>query len=187
MKPLRDLIWIEVEKRYNDTVEINGQEIFLNPTYNPELHARQHGTVYAVSDKIKDIKIGDKVYTHHFLCNDTQRINFIKDKKIFEINKPMMYCVVRDSKVIMLSNYVFVEQVIEDEEDCKTESGIWFKSSPEDVTLHGILRHANKDLIEQGANIGDKVIFSDNSEYKMNIEGKELMRMRNEDVLAIYK
>ena len=53
MKPLRDLIWIEVEKRYNDTVEINGQEIFLNPTYNPELHARQHGTVYAVSDKIK--------------------------------------------------------------------------------------------------------------------------------------
>ena len=37
-----------------------------------------------------------------------------------------------------------------------------------------------------GANIGDRVIFSDNSEYKMEIEGEKLMRMRNEDVLAVY-
>ena len=37
MKPLRDLIWIEVEKKYNDTVEINGQEIFLKTSIRNDL------------------------------------------------------------------------------------------------------------------------------------------------------
>lgn len=86
----------------------------------------------------------------------------------------------------MLNNWVFVEQVKETEDDCKTESGIWFKPNPHEEELHGVLKHSNNELFEQGAKLGDRVIFSTNSEYVMKIEGEELMRMRNEDVLAIY-
>ena len=186
MNPISDYIWVEVEKTHEDTILLNGKELYLNPTYNPEFNARQHGVVYADSDKIKNIKVGDKIYCHHFLVTKMNRINFIEDKLIYKIQEPMVYAVVRNKKVIMLNNWVFVEQVIEDEDKCKTESGIWIKPDQEDEELHGILKYSNRELIEQGANIGDRVIFSENSEYKMEIEGEDLMRMRNEDVLAIY-
>ena len=38
-----------------------------------------------------------------------------------------------------------------------------------------------------GVKKGDEVVFSKNSEYKMDIEGKTLMRMRNQDILAKVK
>ena len=186
MNPISDYIWVEVEKTHEDTILLNGKELYLNPTYNPEFNARQHGVVYAVSDNVKNVKVGDKIYCHHFLITKTNRVNFIEDKLIYKIQEPMVYAVVRNKKVIMLNNWVFVEQVIEDEDKCKTESGIWIKPDQEDEELHGILKYSNRELIEQGANIGDRVIFSENSEYKMEIEGEDLMRMRNEDVLAIY-
>ena len=84
----------------------------------------------------------------------------------------------------MLDNWVLVEQVRESEDDCKTDSGIWFKANPDEEEFHGILRHSNQELLDQGCKIGDRVIFSENSEYEMEIEGEKLMRMRTEDVLA---
>ena len=105
---------------------------------------------------------------------------------VFQTTKPFVYAIVRDGKLKMLDNWVFVEQVLEDESKCKTDSGIWIKPDQEDEELHGILRYSNNELIEQGANINDRIIFSKDSEYVMDIEGEDLMRMRNEDVLAIY-
>ena len=186
MKPLHNYIWVEVEKTYEDSTIINGKEIYINPTYNPELNTRQHGIVYSISRNINNIKVGDKVYCHHFLITDEKRVNFIKDKLIYNIREPFVYATVRKGKLKMLNNWVFVKQTEELEENCKTESGIWIKPEPEEIELHGTLKYINKELKEQGVKINDKIIFSKDSEYKMNIEGKELMRMRNEDVLAVY-
>ena len=136
MKPLSNYIWVEVEKTHEDTILLNGKEIYLNPTYNPEFNARQHGVVYAVSDNVKNVKVGDKIYCHHFLITKTNRVNFIEDKLIYKIQEPMVYAVVRNKKIIMLNNWVFVEQVIEDEDKCKTKSGIWIKP---DLQLQSLL------------------------------------------------
>ena len=186
MQPLSNYILVEVEKTHEDTVFLNGKEIYLNPTYNPELNARQHGIVYAVSKNVKNVKVGDKIYCHHFLTTKENRFTFIEDKLIYRIQENMAYAVVRNNKIIMLNNWVFVEQVLEDESKCKTDSGIWVKPDQEDEELHGILKNSNNELIEQGAKINDRIIFSKDSEYVMDIEGEDLMRMRNEDVLAIY-
>tara|TARA_R100000458_G_C8275807_1_gene250978 strand:+ start:1535 stop:2116 length:582 start_codon:yes stop_codon:yes gene_type:complete len=191
MKPLSNYIWVEVEKSHENSTYIKGKnnekiELYLDSSYEPEFNARQYGTVYAVSDKVKGVEPGDKIYCHHFLVTEANRVKFIEDKLVYKIQEPFIYAIVRNGKLKMLNNWVFVEQVKETEEDCKTESGIFFKANPEEEELHGILRHSNDELIEQGAKIGDRIIFSTNSEYVMKIEGEELMRMRNEDVLATY-
>ena len=38
----------------------------------------------------------------------------------------------------------------------------------------------------QGVEEGDRVMWSENSEYDMDIDGVKLLRMRNFDVLAVY-
>ena len=45
----------------------------------------------------------------------------------------------------------------------------------------------NDWLKNQGVKIGDEVIFSENSEYDMKIEDNTLLRMRNQDILALVK
>jgi co-chaperonin GroES (HSP10) len=42
----------------------------------------------------------------------------------------------------------------------------------------------NDWMKDQGVVEGDEVVFSENSEYEMTIEGEKLLRMRNEDILA---
>ena len=117
MKPLHNYIWVEVEKTYEDSTIINGKEIYINPTYNPELNTRQHGIVYSISKNINNIKVGDKVYCHHFLITDENRVNFIKDKLIYNIREPFVYATVRKGKLKMLNNWVFVKQTEELEEN----------------------------------------------------------------------
>ena len=84
----------------------------------------------------------------------------------------------------MLNHWNFVEQKTESEDDIKTDSGIYFKPEAEDITLRGYVRNMNPWLKEQGIKKGDEVLFSTNSEYEMKIEGKKLLRMRNQDILA---
>ena len=196
-KPVRDLFWVEVEKEQEDTIKINDKELYLDSSYNALFHARQHGKVYQtpVNDKLNlDIKKGDIVYFHHFVTADedtaygvekgVNRVNFIKDKKIYKVHNSQIYGRTRKGKFKAVSFWNFVEQLKEDEEDIKTESGIYFKPDVEDIRLYGRLIHPSKELKHIK---GEKIIFSENSEYKMDIEGEELMRMRNQDILAVYK
>ena len=196
-KPVRDLFWVEVEKEQEDTIKINDKELYLDSSYNALFHARQHGKVYQtpVNDKLNlDIKKGDIVYFHHFVTADedtaygvekgVNRVNFIKDKKVYKVHNSQIYGRTRKGKFKAVSFWNFVEQLKEDEEDIKTESGIYFKPEVEDIRLYGRLIHPSKELKHIK---GKKIIFSENSEYKMDIEGEELMRMRNQDILAVYK
>ena len=91
---------------------------------------------------------------------------------------------VRDGKLKMTHHWNFVEQKKESENDMKTSSGIFLKSEAEDITLHGYIRYMNDWMRDQGMKEGDEVVFSEDSEYDMKIEGKKLMRMRNFDILA---
>ena len=196
-KPVRDLFWVEVEKEQEDTIKINGKELYLDSSYNALFHARQHGKVYQtpVHDKLElDIKKGDIVYFHHFVTADEEttygtekgvnRVDFIKDKKVYKVHNSQIYGRTRKGKFKAVHHWNFVEQLKEDEESIKTESGIYFKPDVEDIRLYGRLIHPSKELKHIQ---GEKIIFSENSEYKMDIEGEELMRMRNQDILAVYK
>tara|TARA_R100001594_G_scaffold127916_2_gene165958 strand:+ start:870 stop:1529 length:660 start_codon:yes stop_codon:yes gene_type:complete len=201
---------VKVEKPYEDTIEINGKEIMLNYTFDPLRHARQYGEVYQTPQWLPeglnfDVKIGDKVYFHHLITANTgnvsvdkkfsnqsgqdfvsdNKINWLEEEKLYKVHWEHMYARVRDGELKMLHHWNFVEQKTEDEESIKTKSGIFMKPEVEEITLHGHIKHMNDWMKKQGVKVDDEVIFSENSEYDMTIEGNKLLRMRNEDILAI--
>jgi co-chaperonin GroES (HSP10) len=189
MKPIRDYFFIKVEKKTEDTVIINGEEITIDTSYDPMKLARQYGVVVetpgALPDGIDlDIKEGDTVYCHHFLVEDENEVKFYKQELVYKIHWSDVYCRVRNGKLKMLYYWNLVEQKMEDENDFKTESGILLKPNMEEIELYGYIRHMNKEMKNMGVKEGDEVVFSKNSEYDMNIMGEKLMRMRNFDILA---
>ena len=210
MKIPKNYFLVQVEKPYNDTIELNGKEIMLNITFDPYKFARQYGVVYETPVWLPnglefDVKKGDKIYFHHLVTGSVgavtidkkfkressqdykseNLISWIDDKNVYKVHWNQIYARVRKGKLKMLHHWNFVEQKVESEESIKTKSGIFIKPEIEDITLHGIIRYMNNWLKEQGVNIGDEVVFSENSEYDMTIEGKKLLRMRNQDILAL--
>lgn len=202
---------VKVEKPYEDTVKVNGEEIFIDVSYEPLKFARQFGIVYETPNWLPkgldfDIKKGDKIYFHHLITanqssmtidkkfkSQHSSIDLISDNKIdwidgednlYKVHWEHIYARVRGGKLKMMHHWNFVEQKKESEEDMKTSSGIFLKSEAEDITLHGYLIYMNEWMKDQGMKKGDEIVFSEDSEYDMKIEGKKLMRMRNFDILA---
>lgn len=202
---------VKVEKPYEDTVKVNGKDIHINVSYDPLRFARQFGVVYQVPGWLPkglnfDVKRGDKIYFHHLITSNQgtltvnkqykkqhssvdlisdNKINWIEgEENLYQVHWEHIYARVRGGNLKMLHHWNFVEQKTESEDDMKTESGIFLKSEAEDITLHGYIRHMNDWMKEQGMKEGDEVVFSEDSEYDMQIEGKKLLRMRNQDILA---
>ena len=211
MRIPKDYFLVQVEKPYNDTVEVNGREIFLDIKFDPYKFARQYGIIYEKPIGLPkglnfDVKKGDKVYFHHHVTgsvgavtmdqkfeNDSSQdfksqnlITWIDEENIYKVHWKQMYARVRKGKLKMLHHWNFVKQTTEDEESIKTKSGIFIKPEVEDITLHGNIKYMNKWMKDQGVEVDDEVIFSENSEYEMDIEGEKMLRMRNEDILALY-
>jgi len=78
-----------------------------------------------------------------------------------------------------------MEQEMQEPE--QSESGIFLESSASEVQLHGHAVILNSWMKDQGVNKGDRVMWSENSEYDMDIDGRKLLRMRNFDVLGVYE
>ena len=189
MRPIRDCYFVKVEKTQEDTIILNGKELFLDTSFNELKLARQYGTVVALPVGLPkglklDVKVGDKVYCHHFLTSEENRVKFHDDEKVFSIHWTYMYARVRKGKLKMLHQWNFVKQKVEDESNYISDSGIYLKPEAEDVELHGYVEYMNDDLKKLGVKKGDEVVFSENSEYDMIIEGEKLLRMRNFDILA---
>tara|TARA_Y100001963_G_scaffold141967_1_gene210894 strand:+ start:263 stop:844 length:582 start_codon:yes stop_codon:yes gene_type:complete len=189
MKPIKDYFFVKVEKTTEDTVNINGTEVFIDTSYDPMKLARQYGVVVETPLSLSkgvdiDIKEGDTVYCHHFLTQKENEIKLYEQDLVYKIHWSDVYCRIRNGKLKMLHYWNFVEQRTEKEDDFKTKSGIITKPVAEEVKYHGYIRHMNSWMKKQGVKEGDEVIFSENSEYDMNIMGQKLMRMRNFDILA---
>tara|TARA_R100000808_G_scaffold24414_1_gene56188 strand:- start:352 stop:1002 length:651 start_codon:yes stop_codon:yes gene_type:complete len=211
MKIPKNYFLVQVEKPYDDTIEFNGREITLDIKFDPYKFARQYGIVYENPGWLPeglefDVKKGDKIYFHHLVTGakpgvtidkkfedesgqqhkSANLVEWADDENVYKVHWQQIYARVRDGELKMLHHWNFVKQKTESEDSIKTKSGIFMKPEVEDITLHGNIVYMNDWLKDQGVKIGDEVIFSENSEYDMKIEGEKLLRMRNEDILALY-
>jgi co-chaperonin GroES (HSP10) len=192
MKLIKDKFLVKLEKLVEDTVKVNGVEMYLDSSYDPMRFARQYGEVVIaperLSSKYMDVKVGDRIYFHHFVADKKNQMVEDEDGNyILQVDAGQIYCAVRDNKIIMQNFWCFVEQKTELEDNYKTSSGIFLKSTMEIEEQRGYLKYANQEILDYGAKINDEVIFSENSEYNMNVEGQELLRMRNIDILAVVE
>jgi co-chaperonin GroES (HSP10) len=189
MRPIRDSYFIKVEKTQEDTIIVNGKELFLETSFNELKLARQYGIVVALPVGLPkglklDIKKGDKVYCHHFLVSENNKVKFHEEENIYSIQWNHIYARLRNGKLKMIHHWNFVKQKVEDESEYMTNSGIYTKPEAEDEELHGYIEYMNDEMKNMGLKKGDEVVFSKNSEYDMQIEGEKLLRMRNFDILA---
>lgn len=187
MKPIKDLYWIEVEKETEDTININGQEMYRDTSYDPMRLARQYGTIYKTPIKdTKDVGIqeGDKVWFHHFIATPVNEVKHIDKENIYQAFAEQIYLIKRGDEYIPVGVWNFMKQEMKEPE--QSESGIFLETSASEVELHGNAVFINDWMKDQGVKKGDRVTWSENSEYDMNIDGQKLLRMRNFDVLAVY-
>lgn len=177
-------VLLHSKKETNDEIKLgDGTVLIKDTTYEPEKHAIQKLEVLAPPVKWNmDIKKGDFVYVHHFVCMNESDYLWSKKEGIYWCPKDFVYARVRKGKVKMLGHWAFIKPIIE--EGPRTKSGIFLTPDAEvEVFQQGTIRYINKELKELGLKVGDRIGFSKNSEYDMEVEGETLYRMRTKDIL----
>ena len=181
-----NVVLIELETETEDKYKMsNGTELWLDTDLDRLWHARQHGIVRhippnpdkRVEDNI-DLQKGDKVYIHHLVIDKAVEI---EGDKYYKCDIDQIYAYERDGEITMLMDFIFVEPV--KDEDIVSESGIITKTKQEELIDRGIVRYTNQ--FTEGFNIGDKILFEKNSNYKMKINDKHFYRMRNSNAMCV--
>jgi len=193
-KPIRDFVFIEADAERGRKKKLeDGTEIFIDTDFNPHSteNATQDGIVRYIPTKLEsgkrmELSPGDHVYTHHFLCDEENKI-MVNGKLLYMLRYESIYCKVVPTGIQMLENWNLVEPIEEDESNYKTASGIYIKSSPDVVKQNGTMRCPSPKIEECGVNEGDRVIFTKVADYPIKIEGQTLYRMEDRDILAVVQ
>lgn len=190
----RDLVYLEVQENSKHSLKIGDITLSIDPEYN-QFHkdiVTPFGVVHSVplvaTDSYSygevflhvDIKEGDIVYAMHFLVHEDNKV-FINDKVFYTQRYEECYCRIRDGVVKMLNQYNFIEPIVE--ENFKIGN---FSLRNDDKTNErkGKIQYICDELKQQGANIGDIIYFSKDSDYGVDFLGKDLFRIHNLYILA---
>jgi len=183
MKAYNKRTIVKLEKRMNDTIEIGGRKLVLDPVFRQYWNTIQLAQV--VECDRNDIIPGNVVYVHHFVNAPEQKLPTKELMSYLEYNQ--VYAIQTNQGVEMLTSFVLVEPVTYEQAGLvKSSSGLRLSThSPKDkIEKIGILKHMNQDLKEFGYKEGDIILFNKNCEYEMLIDGEVLYRMENRDVIT---
>tara|TARA_R100001463_G_scaffold23312_1_gene56005 strand:+ start:917 stop:1489 length:573 start_codon:yes stop_codon:yes gene_type:complete len=183
--PIGDFVYVELEKEEENThVMSNGTKIWLDTSYDRYVNARQYGTVKMVSINIRKrvedgitLKEGDRVYFHHHVIDERMASQF-GGENIYKVNYDQIYCYVRDGKITMTQDYVFVKPTQTEDKI----ANIYIESK--ESTKKGEVAHTNQFSKDDGFAVGDEIVFIKNANYDMIIEGERLFRMKNNEILC---
>ena len=151
----------------------------FNPGRFDELN---FGTVVAISDEEDEIQVGDQVMVHHnaFHVGAGNQIDLIDN--LYNLSREFgIYCYIRDEKIHMISDFVFMEPVEADKKH--TVAGIYlpYLKGPK----QGIIRHMGKSIPDtEGILVGDTVVYTKAADYEMEVEGTLMYRMNQNRILA---
>ena len=187
MESLNYIIVELVEPAYNNEVKVGtGQSVIVNSSIEDVSFISREATVIS-APPFTILKPGDKVITHHniFRHRYSNRGNLIDSNYLLKDNTyyiPLteIFMYKRSEEWEALDPYCFIKPIEEVEEG-------EFINSLEDsykgkVCNVGTVKYINKSLKEQGINPGDKILFSDYSEYEFTIDGELLYKMSTRDI-----
>lgn len=190
MKTTKDVFLIDINEEDRYKKKLGDIELYFDPEYNPHQTQLQYGRVKVTPRSCKNYSgnelpsEGDLIYFHHFVPD--QKVQLERDDEYNWASHDQIFCYVKNDQVVMLGDFIFIEPIKEDEEI--TDSGIITKASIETIKQHGIVRYAPAGSSEYGVEVGDEIIFTQNSEYELEIEGQTgyVMQMRK-DIPIILK
>ena len=201
MKPIRFFV-VKVPKAVNDTIEIAGQEMYLDTRFNEFAHRAFSGEVVGVPQRYKTgVSVGDTLYFHHHvllggnhMVYGNQQFNEAKHKRgqfIFE-DKDLYYvgwdggydphsCQAyaykskETGEVRLLGHWIFL--VPAKQEDELTSKVLELVQNKKPYNQYGYVRYPSDRLEELGLKPGDKVFIQKNADYEMEIDGEKLYRV----------
>jgi len=168
------------KERYNNTIELNGQELIINTKIETFESVSKNAIVEIVPEAFKTkIKPGDEVIVHHNVFRrfydmkgkEKNSASFFKDDLFFcDIEQIYLYKS-NDSWKTNL-NYCFVKPIKNDDK----------MTLEKEKPLKGIIKYSNDKLSSNGIKSGDLITFTPNSEFEFIIEGERLYCMKSNDI-----
>lgn len=187
--PVGNEVYVDIEKETNNTINVGGEELFLDTDFNRFWHARQYGEVKYIPRRFQkeaedniDLVKGDKIYVHHFLIDESHTLE-VYGEKLYWVPYGLCFCIVRDGELHMLNDYILAKPVLEPEENYKTSSGLFLKAEPEKLERIAKVVKTNHTSHEENLQEGDYVVFANDADYEMEIEGEKYYVMRNKECL----
>ena len=185
-----NLFIVRLPKKFKDTVEVAGQELYLASKFNEFENRYNYGEIVSTPAKFNTgASVGDTLYFHHHICveskyhlqEDLYMVQYEPDggygSHAYAFQPP-------SGSVVMLSDWVFVRPP-EKEDEQKTTSGIILLEQESKVEDHGEIIYSSDAIEEAGAKAGDTVYFSKSSDYAMEVNGEKVWRMRINDLLYV--
>lgn len=185
MKTINYVI-VEVSNLYNNTEG----DIIINDSIENVENINRIATVISAPD-FTILESGDKLIVHHNIFRKKydvtgKQINsnfWIEGNKYFiPLTEIFMYK--RDSDWVAIEPYCFVQPI---KDDIQEVVGFSLKEDLHKgmVQHKGIVLYSNTELIKNGVNKGDKVMFSKNSQYEFKIDNTLCYKMSSKDILGI--
>lgn len=180
---------VEVDTTYINEKSFDDKSIITNSTIE-DVSSIQREAVVVSAPEYTILNTGDKVIVHHnifrskynYKGNLTPSDYHIEGNIYFvPLSEVFMYNTPSDSYYKAIDPFVFVEPIKLDESE-NFLVGIKSRYKGKEHRV-GFIKHINKNLLDQGLNIGDKVAFKKNSEYEFNIQGNLLYKMKTSDIL----
>lgn len=165
-------------KRYNNTREIEGNELIVNTTMDETdyKHTNRIGKVIGCPRKKGVLEEGDKIIVHHNAFRKWYNVkgmlkdsaNFIK-KGVFSIGPDQIFAYDRGDGWVALQDFCFIKPIEKDTD--------FLYDTDKYQQKEGIVKITNPILTEQGVNVGDRIFFVGEAEYRFDIDGETLWKM----------
>ena len=168
------------KERYNNTIELNGQELILNTKIETFESVSKNAIVEIVPEAFKTkIKPGDEVIVHHNVFRrfydmkgkEKNSASFFKDD-LFFCDIEQIYLYKDNDQWITNLNYCFVKPLKNSDK----------MSLEKEKPLEGIIKYNNDKLSSNGIKTGDLITFTPNSEFEFIIDGERLYCMKSNDI-----
>lgn len=194
MRALNHFI-VNVPEKSHNTIELNGEKLFLDTRFDEFEHRVSHGTVVCPPSLIDTgVSKGDTLFFHHHVTQN-EALDLGEDNYLVvydpETGHNSHAIAFRDSdgKLGMLSDWLFVQPIETTIEDVVTSSGIILEVGSKKVdTKEATVFIPHPELESQGVVPGDTVGFSRDSDYKMKLDdGSVVYRMRVSDLDYVKK
>lgn len=188
-------ILVDAGQEYNNEVELsNGVNLVVNTTIESVENINREVTVIAAPDNTI-LKKGDKLIIHHNILRISNSTSGKEVHSEYFVGYPYdnvyivppteIFAYKRDGKWLALDPFVFVKPVKKDKPKYKGSLVLPDMKTEYEPNV-GDIYFINRELQEWGLQEGDRVFFTDNSEYEFNIGGELLYRMKTSDILAKF-
>lgn len=186
-------IIIEVDEAYVNYVDTLGSKMYTTSSIESvESINRKARIVEAPNFTI--LKKGDEVIVHHNILRlrygmqgSTIKSNYHYKDNLYFVPLTEIFMFKRgDNEWEALDPFCFIKPI--KYENKKVGNLLIYDnttgSHKDKVKNIGEVKFLNKEMKAAGISIGDKIVFSNNSEYEFNINGEILYKMSTRDILA---